>query len=130
MKPWRGNAALAWLAALAFFLAAVWPHIAESKLPLVGLQNLTAPLIGWPLTLVTSAMAAFLSFPTLLSRDKLLVCAGFSLCLFLVVAFYASMVAAVIFFIIAVNLIREKPPAGEGRAAGAASDAGEIRRCP
>lgn len=107
MKPLKGNAPLAWLAAFAFFIVAAWPHFFESKLPLIGLQNLSAPLIGWPLALVTMIIALFLSFPALLSRDRLLICAGFSLCLFVVVAFYVSMVAAVVFVMIGVNLIRE-----------------------
>jgi hypothetical protein len=65
----------------------------QSDFPLPGLQSLTTPSIGWPLALVSLAMALFLSFPPLLTRDRLLVCAGFSLCLFLVVALYASMVS-------------------------------------
>jgi hypothetical protein len=52
-------------------------------------------------------MAVFLSIPPLLSRERLLICAGFSLCLFLVVAFYASMAAAVIFAFVGANIIRE-----------------------
>lgn len=107
MKPSKGNAPLAWLTAFAFFIAVAWPHFSESKLPLIGLRNLSTPLIGWPLTIVTLIMALFLSFPTLLSRDRLLICAGFSLCLFVVVAFYASMVASVVFVVIGGNLIRE-----------------------
>ncbi len=107
MKPWKGNAALAWITALAFFIAVSWPHISESALPLMGLRNLTPPYVGWPLTLVTLFMASFLSFPRLLSRDRLLICAGFSFCLFLVVSFYVSPVAAAMFLFIGANILRE-----------------------
>jgi len=107
MKPWKGNAPLAWIAAFAFFIAVSWPHLSESALPFIGLRNLTTPHIGWPLALITLFMALFLSFPSLLSRDRLLICAGFSLCLFLVVTFYVSPVAAIIFLFIGANIIRE-----------------------
>jgi hypothetical protein len=107
MKPWKGNAPLAWIAAFAFFLAVSWPHLFESTLPFMGLRNLTAPHVGWPLALVTLFMVLFLSFPSLLSRDRLLISAGFSLCLFLVVTFYVSPVAAIIFLFIGINIIRE-----------------------
>ncbi len=107
MKPSKGNAPLAWITALAFFLAAYWPHLSQSALPLIGLRNLTAPHVGYPLALVTLFMALFLSFPSLLSRERLLICAGFSLCLFLAVTFYVSPVAAVTFLFIGVNIVRE-----------------------
>ena len=107
MKPLKGSAPLAWIAAIAFLFAAWWPHFSKSALPLVGLRNLSTPLIGWPLTVVALAMAVFLSFPALLTKDRLLICAGFSFCLFMVVAFYASPVAAVIFVLIGANLVRE-----------------------
>ena len=107
MKPLNGNAPLAWITALGFFLAVSWPHLSAAQLPLVGLRNLTAPRVGWPLTAVTLVMALFLSFPTILSRDRLLICAGFSLCLYLVVTFYVSMVAPLLLLVMAVNTIRE-----------------------
>ncbi|MBP1750505.1 MAG: hypothetical protein H6Q52_3044 [Deltaproteobacteria bacterium] len=107
MKPWKGNAPLAWIAAFAFFIAVSWPHLSEYALPLLGLRNITTPSVGWPLAIVTLLMALFLSFPGLLSRDRLLICAGFSLCLCLVVAFYVSPVAASVFLVIGVNIIRE-----------------------
>ena len=107
MKPWKGNAPLAWIAALAFFMAVSWPRFSDSELPFVGLRSLAVPSVGWPLALVTLLMASFLSFPSLLSRDRLLICAGFSLCLFLVVTFYVSPVVAVIFAFIGGNIIRE-----------------------
>jgi hypothetical protein len=107
LKPWKGSAPLAWLAAIGFLFAAWWPHYSESALPLVGLQNLTNPLVGWPLTSISFALALFLSFPLFLSKERLLICAGFSFCLFVVTAFYASPVAAVIFLFIGTNLIRE-----------------------
>jgi hypothetical protein len=107
MKPWKGNAPLAWVAAFAFFIAMSWPHLSESPLPFLGLRNLSTPHVGWPLALVALFMALFLSFPSLLSRDRSLICAGFSLCLFLVVTFYVSPVAAIIFLFIGVNIIRE-----------------------
>jgi hypothetical protein len=93
--------------------AAWWPHFSESELPLVGLRNLSSPLIGWPLTLITFGMAFFLSFPDFLSRERLLVCAGFSFCLFVVVAFYASPVAAGIFVLIGAYLVRESRSHGK-----------------
>jgi hypothetical protein len=107
MKPWTGSALLAWVAAAGFLFAAWWPHFYQSALPLVGLQNLTNPMIGWPLALTTLAVALFLSLPGLLSKERLLICAGFSFCLFLVTAFYASPVAAVVFVFIGANLVRE-----------------------
>jgi len=107
MRPLNGNAPLAWIAALGFFVAVSWPHFSETELPLLGLRNLTAPHIGWPLTLITLIMALFLSFPSILSRDRLLICAGFSLCLYLVVTFYVSMVAPLMLLFIGVNIIRE-----------------------
>ena len=118
MKPWKGSAPLAWIAAIAFSFAAWWPHYSESALPLVGLRNLTNPLIGWPLALITLAMAVFLSFPKFLSKERLLICAGFSFCLFVVTVFYASPVAAVMFVFIGANLVREsrspkRAPGGE-----------------
>ena len=73
----------------------------------MGLRNLTAPHVGWPLTVVTLIMALFLSAPSVLSRDRLLICAGFSLCLYLVVTFYVSMVAPLLLLFIGVNIIRE-----------------------
>lgn len=107
MRPWRGSAPLAWVAAVAFFVAAWWPSYSDSGSPLIGLRSLTNPLIGWPLTIVTSAMALFLSFPGFLTKERLLVGAGFSFCLFVVTAFYASPVAAAVFVLIGANLIRE-----------------------
>lgn len=108
MKPLNGNAPLAWVAFAGCFFAVLWPHFFTSEMPLPGLRNMSAPLIGWPLTVVTFAMALWLSIPALLSRDRLLIFAGFSLCMSLVVAFYASMVAAGIFIFIARNIIREQ----------------------
>jgi len=62
MKPWKGNALLAWIAAFAFFVAVSWPHVSESALPFKGLRNLTTPNVGWPLALVTLFMAFFCPF--------------------------------------------------------------------
>ncbi len=107
MKPWTGSALLAWVAFAGFLFAAWWPHFSQFALPLVGLQNVTNPIIGWPLAVTTLALALFLSLPSLLSKERLLICAGFSFCLFLVTAFYASPVAAVIFLFIGANLVRE-----------------------
>ncbi len=107
MKPWKGNAPLAWITVLGFTIAVTWPHFSASALPLLGLRNLTAPHVGWPLVLVTLFMALFLSFPSLLSKERLLICAGFSLCLYLVVTFYVSPAAAIMYLFIGVNIIRE-----------------------
>ena len=120
MKPWKGNPLLAWIATFAFFIAVSWPYLSQSALPFIGLRNLTTPHVGWPLVLVTLFMALFLSFPSLLSRDRLLICAGFSLCLFLVVTFYVSPVAAITFLFIGGNIIRETAmpnsyPASDGK---------------
>jgi hypothetical protein len=115
LKPWKGNAPLAWIAAAAFFFAASWPRYSDSALPLVGLEGLTNPLAGWPLTLVTAAMALLLSFPGFLTKERLLISAGFSFCLFVVTAFYASPAAAVVFVLLGASLVRdarssERPP--------------------
>ena len=107
MRPLNGSAPLAWIAAIGFFVAVSWSHFSESQLPLMGLRNLTAPYVGWPLTAVTLIMALFLSFPSIVSRDRLLICAGFSFCLVLVVTFYVSPVAALMLGFIAANIIRE-----------------------
>ena len=107
IKPFNGNAPLAWVATIGFVIAASWPDLSESELPLMGLRGVTAPLVGWPLTIVTFIMAVFLSLPRFLSRERLLVCAGFSLCLFLVVAFHVSPVAGLLLGFIAANIIRQ-----------------------
>jgi cell division protein FtsW (lipid II flippase) len=107
MRPLNGSAPLAWVAAVGFLIAASWPNFSESELPLTGLRSMTAPHVGWPLAAVTLMMALFLSCPSIFSRDRLLVFAGFSLCLFLVVAFYVSPVAALMPGFIAANIIRE-----------------------
>jgi hypothetical protein len=122
LKPWKGSAPLAWLAASGFLFAAWWPHYSESALPLVGLQNLTHPLIGWPLTFISFVTALFLSLPAFLSHERLLICAGFSFCLFVVTAFYASPVAAVVFLFIGANLVRES------RSASRASQGGGVEK--
>lgn len=107
MKPLNGNAPLAWIAALGFLFAVSWSHFSETELPLMGLRNLTVPIIGWPLSAVTLSMALFLSFPSILSRERLLILAGFSLCLYLVVTFYVSPAAPLLLLFIGVNIIRE-----------------------
>ena len=117
MEPWKASAPLAWLATIAFLFAAGWPHYSGSALPLVGLRNLTNPLIGWPLAIVTFALALCLSLPASLSKERMLICAGVSFCLFVVTAFYASPVAAIIFLFIGANLVRgsRRPsPASQG----------------
>ena len=107
MKPLNGSAPLAWVAVIGFLVAVSWSRFSDTELPLMGLRGLAAPHVGWPLTVVTLIMALLLSFPSILSRDRLLVCAGFSLCLFLVVTFYVSPVAALLLGFIAANIIRE-----------------------
>jgi hypothetical protein len=107
MKPWTGSALLAWIAFAGFLFAAWWPHFSQFALPLVGLQNLTNPIIGWPLAAITFALALLLSFPSFLTKERLLISAGFSFCLFVVTAFYASPVAAVVFLFVGANLVRE-----------------------
>ena len=73
----------------------------------MGLRNLTVPIIGWPLSAVTLSMALFLSFPSILSRERLLILAGFSLCLYLVITVYVSPAAPLLLLFIGVNIIRE-----------------------
>jgi hypothetical protein len=107
MKPFNGNAPLAWISAFGFLFAVSWSHFSEAELPLMGLRNLTVPIIGWPLSVVTLSMALFLSFPSILSRERLLILAGFSLCLYLVVTVYVSPVAPLLLLFIGVNIIRE-----------------------
>lgn len=117
----KSNALLAWVAVAGFLMAAAWPSLSPSALPLLGLQALAEPHVGWPLTAVAFAMAVFLSIPTFLSRDRLLICAGFSFCLFIVVAFYASPAAAIIFAFMGGNLIRESRRADAGLGSDSAS---------
>lgn len=107
MKPLNGNAPLACIAALGFLFAVSWSHFSETELPLMGLRNLTVPIIGWPLSAVTLSMALFLSFPSILSRERLLILAGFSLCLYLVITVYVSPAAPLLLLFIGVNIIRE-----------------------
>ena len=120
MKPLNGNAPLAWIAALGFLFAVSWPHFSATELPLMGLRNLAVPIIGWPLSAVTLGMALFLSFPGILSRERLLICAGFSLCLYLVVTFYVSPVAPLLLLFIGVNIIRDSRQANTAFNDGAA----------
>lgn len=115
MKPLSGNAPLAWIAALGFFFAVMWPYLVQGELPLAGLRQLTAPHIGWPLTAITVLMALFLSLPALQTRERLLICAGFALCLYLVVTFYVSPIAPLLLLFIGVNLVRETRPQREGQ---------------
>src|SRR5688572_30266467 len=105
MRPLAGSAPLAWLAAMGSILAAAWPHLFGAEVPLPGLQSLSSPGVGWPLAVASLAMAVFLSFPRLLSRDRLLVCAGIALCLSAVIVVYVSPIFAVVFAFIAGNIL-------------------------
>ena len=111
----KGNALLAWMSVAGFLVAVSWPHFFPSELPLPGLRNLSAAHVGWPLVLVALAMAVFLSVPGWLSKERLLICAGFSFCVFLGVAFYVSPVAAILFLFIGANLVRENMATGRQR---------------
>jgi len=107
MRPFAGSAPLAWLAAVGALIAVSWPHFFGAEVPLPGLRSLSAPSVGWPLAVASLAMATFLSLPQLLSKDRLLVCAGVALCLFAVLVVYVSPVFALVFAFIAGNIIRE-----------------------
>ena len=112
MSSWKGNALLAWLAALAYAAATSWPHVFGGAIPLVGLRGLAAAVAGVPLTLVTIALAVFLSVPGWTTRDRLLVCAGASLALFAFVCYAVGASAALPFAFIGGNILREnrRPP--------------------
>lgn len=74
-------------------------------------------MVGWPLALVTLALAVCVSVPAFLNRERTLMSAGFCFCLFAVTAFYASMVAAVTFVLLGVQLVRDSrtlPPGAAG----------------
>ncbi len=101
------NALLAWLAALGYATAALWPHLSASALPFTGLRSLSVPTVGWPLAAAAVVVALFLTFRRLHSRERLLVTAGFSLCLFLGMALYVSPIAGLPIGFVAGNLIRD-----------------------
>lgn len=111
MRHWlssaKGNALLAWLAVVAYAAATLWPHAFGGPIPLLGLRALSELRVGLPLTLVSFALAVFLSVPRWATRDRLLVCSGASLCLFLVVAYAVGPSAALPFAFIGGNLLRE-----------------------
>jgi hypothetical protein len=107
LKTWSGNAALAWLAVTAFALAALWPHAVGGEVALVGLRPLADMHVGAPLVLVALALAVFLSVRSWSTRDRLLVCAGASLCLFAVVTYAVGASAALPFALIGGNILRE-----------------------
>ena len=104
---WKGNALLAWLAAVAYAAAALWPYLLAGEIPLLGLRALSAPQLGAPLALAALATAVFLSVPGWSSRDRLLVCAGASLCLFAVVTYAVGASAALPWLFIGGNILRE-----------------------
>ncbi len=91
------SALTAWAGAVVFLVAASWPALSQSEFPLAGLRGLTTPVVGWPLAVTTVALAVFLSIPALQTRDRLLVCGGFTACLCLVVGIYVAPPAAPFF---------------------------------
>ena len=107
LSSWKGNALLAWLAVAAYAAAALWPHLVGRPFPLLGLRGLADLHAGVPLVLVTLALAVFLTVPAWSTRDRLLVCAGASLCLFAVVTYALGASAALPFAFIGGNLLRE-----------------------
>lgn len=111
MRRWlssrKADALLAWLATLAYAAAALWPQVTGRAIPLLGLRSLGDPHVGLPLVLATFALALFLSVPGWASRDRLLLCAGAALCLFVVVAVAVGVSAAIPFAFIGGNLLRE-----------------------
>jgi hypothetical protein len=104
---WRGNALLAWLAGMAYAAATAWPHVFGNAIPLLGLRGLAAPVLGLALTLAAIALALFLSVPAWTTRDRLLVCAGASLALFVFVCYAVGVSAALPFAFIGGNILRE-----------------------
>jgi hypothetical protein len=111
MRHWlssrKGDALLAWLAVVAYAAAALWPQVTGRAIPLLGLRSLGDVHVGVPLLAATFALALFLSVPSWATRDRLLVCAGASLCLFVVVAYAVGASAALPFAFIGGNLLRE-----------------------
>ncbi|HVI38209.1 MAG TPA: hypothetical protein VM684_18370, partial [Gaiellales bacterium] len=107
LSSWRGNALLAWLAVSAYLAAALWPYWVGGAIPLLGLRSLGDLHVGMPLVAVTLVLAAFLSVPAWTTRDRMLVCAGVSLCLFAVVTYAVGASAALPFACIGANLLRE-----------------------
>lgn len=104
---WKGNAVLAWLAVAAYVAAALWPHLFDGPIPLLGLRSLADIHVGVPLVLATLALAVCLSLSGRSTRDRMLVCAGAALCLFFVVAYVVGASAALPFAFIGGNLLRE-----------------------
>ena len=111
-KSWSGNAVLAWLAVAAFASASAWPRAFGGAIPLAGLRPLGDVHVGAPLVLCALALAVFLSVPAWASRDRLLVCAGASLCLFAVVTYAVGASVALPFALVGGNILREtrRPP--------------------
>ncbi|MBK6006116.1 hypothetical protein JJB11_08405 [Ramlibacter ginsenosidimutans] len=111
MRRWlasrHASAMLAWLATLAYGVAALWPHLSDLPQPLRGLRMLADPHLGIPLTLVSAVLALFLSVPGWQSRDRLLVCAGASLAFCAFVAFAVAASAAVPFAFIGAIILRD-----------------------
>ena len=111
MRRWlssrKGDALLAWLAVLAYAAAALWPQVTGHAIPLLGLRRLGDVHVGLPLVSAAFALALFLSVPAWATRDRLLICAGASLCLFVVVAYAVGASAAIPFAFIGGNLLRE-----------------------
>ena len=116
-KSWNGNALLAWLAVTAFAVATLWPHVAGSPIPLIGLRALSDARMGVPLLACALALAVFLSRPAWITRDRRLVCGGAALCLFAVVTYAMGLAVALPFAFIGGNLLRE---ARQGRTRSAA----------
>lgn len=107
LNSWNGNALLAWLAVAAFATATLWPHVVGGNIPLPGLRGLGDAHVGVPLLLASFALALFLSRRSWISRDRQLVCAGASLCLFVVIVYAVGAAAALPFAFIGANLLRE-----------------------
>lgn len=107
------NALFAWVAAAAFAAAAAWPRVSRQPFVLRGLRNLSdAPGLGWTLAAVSLALALFLTLGRLHTRGRLRACAFLSLALGVFVFAAASMVAAPLFLLLGVSLLREQRAAG------------------
>jgi hypothetical protein len=107
MKPFSGNAPLAWIMAVGAVIAVCWPTWFGASVPLPGLRGLESPQVGWPFATASIALAVFLSIPRLLSRDRLLVCAGACLALCLVAMLYVSPMSGLLFGFVGGNILRE-----------------------
>lgn len=101
------NALLAWLSVARFAFATAWAQFGGSPIPFAGLREFSPPVLGWSLVMATAILALFLSLPRLHTRRRLLACSAYSGTLFVVVGFFASMVAPILLAFISIRLFRK-----------------------